>query len=80
MIITSEFVAYAKQEVDIKQYFSPSETCTPKHIVFKEFTEGTKWQHLPKIIFYILMDDTFGSAIGKAANGDLGYFVELKKQ
>jgi len=69
-----------KKEVDIKQYFLPSETCIPKHLLFKEFTEGTKWERLPKIIFYILMDELSETSIGKAANGDLGYFLELKKQ
>jgi hypothetical protein len=80
MVLTAELIEHAKQDVDIKQYFLPSETCTPKHLLFKEFIEGTKWKGLPKVIFYIIMDDEYPQSIGKAVNGDLGYFLKLKQQ
>lgn len=80
MVLSPELIEHAKKEVDITQYFLQSETCIPKHLLFKEFTEGTKWKQLPKIIFYILMDELFASSIGKADNGDLGYFLKLIKQ
>ncbi len=76
MILTPEVIEHAKKEVDITQYFISAETATPKHLLFKEFTEKTKWKGLPKIIFYILMDQLY--QIGKADNGDLGYMASLK--
>jgi hypothetical protein len=80
MVLTPELIEHAKKEVDITQYFQPSEVCTPKHELFKQFIEGTKWKGLPKIIFYILMDDLFPSSIKKAPCGDLGYSLQLKPQ
>jgi hypothetical protein len=77
MVLTPELIEHAKKEVQIEQYFQKSETATAKHILFKEFTEGTKWKGLPKIIFYILMDELYGQA--KAADGNLGYLVTLKQ-
>lgn len=78
MVLTAELIEHAKSEVNITQYFIESKACTPKHLMFKEFTEKTKWKGLPKIIFYILMDDTYPQSIAKAQNGDLGYCLEIK--
>lgn len=77
MILSPELVEHAKKEVEISQYFEPAEIAIPKHLLFKEFTEKTKWKGLPKIIFYILMDELY--PVRKADNGDLGYLVSLKK-
>lgn len=77
MILSPELIEHAKKEVQIEQYFDPSETAIAKHIVFKEFTEITKWKSLPKIIFYILMDELY--TVGKAPDGNLGYKVILKQ-
>ncbi len=55
MVLSPEVIEHAKKEVNIQQYFIQSDTCTPKHLLFKEFTEKTKnGKGLPKIIFYIL--------------------------
>lgn len=76
MTLTPEVVEYAKKEVGIEQFYEKAETATPKHILFKEFTEQTKWKGLPKVIYYILMDELFPQA--KAADGNLGYMAKLK--
>lgn len=77
MILSPELIEYAKNEINIQQYFIMSEKCIPKHILFKEFTEKTKWKGVPKIIFYILMDDLYPKSIAKAPDGNLGYCLEL---
>jgi len=79
MVLSPELIERAKSEMQIEQYFQPSDICIPKHELFKQFIEGTKWKGLPKIIFYILMDDIFASAISKAPCGNLGYSLELIK-
>ncbi len=76
MVLTPEVIEHAKKEVQIEQYFKTSETATAAHVLFNEFTEKTKWHRLPKIVFYILMDDLYPKA--KAADGNLGYLVTLK--
>lgn len=77
MTLSPEMIEHAKKEINIQQYFIRSEVCTPKHLLFKEFTEKTKWANLPKIIFYILMDELYPRSIAKAPNGDLGYLLEI---
>lgn len=77
MILSPELIKHAKNEVNIQQYFIQSETCTPKHLLFQQFIEHTKWKGLPKLIFYILMDETFPKSISKATDGNLGYCLEL---
>jgi len=79
MTLTPELIEHAKKELQIEQYFQPSETCIPKHLLFKQFTEGTQWKGFPKIIFYILMDDLFASTISKAPCGNLGYSLKFKQ-
>jgi hypothetical protein len=77
MTLTPEVIEFAKKEVNLSAYYRKCDTVTAQHILFKNFTEGTKWGGLPKLIFYILLNDTFGMPRLKDANGDLGYGIEL---
>ena len=77
MILTPELIEHAKKEINMQHYFVRSEVYTPKHLLFKKFIEGTKWKGLPKLIFYIIMDDLYPRSIGKAESGELGYCLEL---
>lgn len=77
MILTPELIEEAKKEIGIQQYFNIVDVATATHLLFKEFIEKTKWKGLPKIIFYILMDDLF--PIAKADDGNLGYKAILKQ-
>lgn len=77
MVLTPELIEHAKKEVNIQQYFIQSEICIPKHVLFQKFIENTKWKGLPKLIFYILMDDLYPKSISKATDGKLGYCLEL---
>ena len=76
MQLTPEIIEMAKKEVAIAQYFTPSEEATAKHLLFKEFVTKTKWSGLPKVVFYLLMDDLY--PIKKASDGNLGYCVTFK--
>lgn len=73
MVLTPKLVDHARNMIGIKQYFQPSEVAIPKHILFQEFVEKTKWKGTPKVIFYILMDESFTQS--KAPDGNLGYNV-----
>lgn len=77
MVLTPEVIEHAKKEINIQQYFIRSGKFTPKHLLFQKFIEGTKWKGLPKVIFYILMDDLYPRSIGKAECGNLGYSLDL---
>jgi len=77
MVLSPEVVDMAKKEVDISQYYEPSEECTAQHILFKEFIETSKWKNLPKIIFYILLGEVYGQPIHKDKDGNLGFKIKL---
>ena len=76
MQLTPEVIEMAKKEVAIAQYYTAAQEATAKHLLFGQFTEKTKWKNLPKIIFYILMDELY--EVKKAADGNLGYCVTFK--
>lgn len=60
----------------IKDCFEKSEKVTAKHILFNQFIEYIK-KPLPKLIFYILMDEIFGVCNGKDESGNLGYHLQF---
>jgi hypothetical protein len=76
MVLSPELIEHAKKEVDIKQYYEPSEKVIPQHLLYKDFTASTKWGNLPKIIFYILLMDAYGTPSLKDLKGDLGYAIK----
>jgi len=71
--LSPDVIEMAKRDVAIEQYYTPANDATPKHVLFKEFVDKTKWKGLPKIVYYILMDELY--PIKKAADGNLGYCV-----
>jgi hypothetical protein len=73
MILTRELIEYAKKEVQISQILSKGEKVIAQHILYEQFIEKTKWKSLPKLIFYILLEEEFGAPYLKDSNGDLGY-------
>jgi hypothetical protein len=69
----------AANGLDIKpigEYFEASETPTAKHILFEQFIAVIK-KPLPKIFFYIIMDEMHPQC-GKDENGFMGYYLKLK--
>lgn len=77
--LTPEVVAYAKEQVAIEQFYEQSDTVTAQHVLYNEFIEETKWKGLPKILFYILLNETFGFPNLKDADNNLGYALKLIK-
>ena len=78
MTLSPEVIEMAKKEVDIAKYYEPSEECTAQHILFKDFIAATKWKGLPKVIFYILLGDTYGQPVHKDHENNLGFKIKLK--
>ena len=60
----------------ITECFEKSEKVTAKHILAKEFTDYLD-KPLPKVIFYIVMNQLFGQCDGKDENGNLGYHLRF---
>lgn len=77
--LSPELISFARKEIEIKQYFETVEVCTANDILYKQFIESTKWKGLPKLIFYIVMDEEYGQCDGKNFEGNLGRFLKIKK-
>lgn len=63
----------------LKECFEKSEVVTAKHILFQQYGEYID-KPLPKVIFYIIMDEVFGFCNSKDEKGDLGYNLKLTSQ
>lgn len=76
----------------IRECFQKSDRCTPQHILFGEYIAYLK-RPLPKVMFYIIMDEIFPELKGKApsvcdaegrhvSGGEIGYYLEcvVKKE
>lgn len=53
-----------------------SDVAIPAHILFKEFIDVIQ-KPLPKVMFYIIMDNLFAHTRSKAPNGDMGYKLKV---
>lgn len=49
----------------IQECFEKSDLCTPKHILFNQYIAYLR-RPLPKVFFYIIMDDIYPEMRGKA--------------
>ena len=56
--------------------FIDAEEGTAKHILFKEYLDRIQ-KPLPKVFFYIIMDELYANKIVKCADGNLGYKLKL---
>jgi hypothetical protein len=54
----------------------PKEKGTAKHILFKKYLARIQ-KPLPKIFFYIVMDELYADKIVKCSDGNLGYKLKL---
>ena len=54
----------------LSEIFEKSTEPTPKHVLFEKYTALID-RDIPKVIFYILMDELF--EVKKCTNKDLGY-------
>lgn len=53
-----------------------SDICTPKHVLAKQYTDYVA-TNIPKVVLYIIMDETLMKHTGISENGDLGYFLTM---
>lgn len=91
MILTPETIRHYKQILSepakfgfsfppLSQCFKESDAATPKHTLYKEYCDYIENNNVPKVIFYIIMDELYSTSIAKAPNGDLGYKLLMNKQ
>lgn len=96
--LTSETVALFRKFVEhpeecegcdykpIRECFEKSDTCTPQHILFNEYIAYLK-RPLPKVFFYIIMDEIYPELKGKAegkydadgnhiGGGEIGFYLK----
>jgi len=67
----------------LKDCFVEVEQATPKHVLYNQYVELIG-KPLPKVIFYIVMDEIYGKLIDYTFNalgvhGDLGYKLSIVK-
>lgn len=67
---------YSMDFKPLSECFQISDVATPKHVLYDHYRKYIN-KPLPKLIFYIIMDQTYPQLIGKAPNGDLGYKLNL---
>lgn len=61
----------------MNECFEETEEVTPKHLLFEAFSNYLQ-KPLPKVIFYIIMDELYSHLIGKDETmKDLGYRLKL---
>lgn len=61
----------------LNECFEETKEVIPKHILFEAFLNYLQ-KPLPKVIFYIIMDELYPHLIGKDENtNDLGYRLKL---
>jgi len=77
LTLTPEVIEYAKNEVKVETHFEASDIVIAQHILYNMFLENTKWKGLPKLIFYILLNQTYGLPHLKDADGYLGYALKI---
>ena len=70
----------------IRECFKKSDTCTPQHILFKQYIDYLR-RPLPKVFFYIIMGDIYPELKGNAevkrdrdgniiGGGEIGYYLK----
>lgn len=61
----------------ITDCFKKSETVTAQHVLFNEYIAYIENRPLPKVIFYIIMQEIFGNCNGKDESGCAGWFLKF---
>lgn len=61
----------------LKDNFTTSDEVIAKHLLWEQFEAHIERQ-IPKVIFYILMDETYPELIGKGLDGNAGYKLKIK--
>lgn len=61
----------------LDECFEIAEVATAKHILYESYLNKIN-KPLPKVFFYIIMDELYFKLIEKAPDGNLGYKLTLK--
>jgi hypothetical protein len=64
--------------LSLEEVFEDTEEATAKHILFNEYLKKVNHQ-LPKVFFYIIMDEIYSNKIAKANDGNLGYKLKFSE-
>ncbi len=79
MTLTPAVIEYCKQQLDITNWLMPAENVIGQHVIYEQFIEHTKLNFLPKVVFYISLNDAYGMPREKTdgPRGDLGYRLKV---
>jgi len=61
----------------LEECFDEFEEGTPKHILYQQYIDKIQ-KPLPKVFFYIIMDELYFKKITKCPDGNLGYKFKIK--
>ncbi len=63
----------------LNEVFEVTEVSIAKHLLYDQYLKviNRTREHLPKVIFYIIMDDIYNQK--KADDGNLGYCVQIRE-
>jgi hypothetical protein len=62
----------------LAECFEDADVATPKHLLFEDYKKEVG-NNLPKVFFYIIMDQEYPTKIAKAPSGELGYLLRFKE-
>jgi hypothetical protein len=63
----------------LSECFEEADTATANHILFDEYIKRVQ-RPVPKIVFYILMNELYRPNLVKCADGNYGYKLKLTDQ
>lgn len=63
----------------LENCFIKSDTVTANHILARQYLDYTA-RGIPKVIFYIIMQEIYGHPKGKDAEGHFGYYLTFKPE
>ena len=90
MILNPEAVAAYKEvitnpskhglDIDpLEECFSESEEVTACHIMYQQYKKYIGNRPLPKVIFYIILEEIYGRCNGQDEKGNNGYHLKFTK-
>jgi hypothetical protein len=75
--ILQDPVAYKMDFKPLGEVLVKSDKITAQHILFNEFAAYIK-RPLPKVIFYIILNEIYGMTQGNDENGNAGYYLKVQ--
>lgn len=64
----------------MSECFEISDKVTPKHLLYEQYVQYLQ-KPLPKVMFYIIMDEEYSDLIGKdEESGNIGFRLTFKNQ